>query len=353
MGDGLLLSRDQVSDDGKYTVFLPLSGCIRDCLSQVYWLASPQSLAAKLNIPNDLIDKEHIQSTGMSHMLNHLTHIERFENEVAILKQLHHPNIISLHDTTYFDGLPAIVFALETDYHKNFWINYPIQHLDKIEPAIYYLRHKGIAHKDIRPMNMTKSKLIDFGIACRFEDDNGLYFNRMFRPPEFDDCRLHKNSDIYSYGLVIINALLEQLIIRDWYKSSPKCTYIRVKAKGFLEQLQDFVDKGLFPETKDIDWRPITYYEDFIDWSKDKNYPGKIKDHYNEYVDLFSHFYKKLEEVVSEGEIMGYYGAFEWSPEGVWSRKLLERCRYYLNPDPDKRIPPKELLTEELLKYMG
>nr|XP_033812863.1 death-associated protein kinase 3 [Geotrypetes seraphini]XP_033812864.1 death-associated protein kinase 3 [Geotrypetes seraphini]XP_033812866.1 death-associated protein kinase 3 [Geotrypetes seraphini] len=125
---------------------------------------------------------------------------EEIEREVDILREIQHPNIITLHDI--FENKTDVVLILELvsggelfDFlaeKESLTEEEATQFLKQILDGVQYLHSKRIAHFDLKPENIMlldknspspRIKLIDFGIAHKIEAGNE--FKNIFGTPEF------------------------------------------------------------------------------------------------------------------------------------------------------------------------
>uniref|UniRef100_A0A8C3FYN5 non-specific serine/threonine protein kinase n=1 Tax=Chrysemys picta bellii TaxID=8478 RepID=A0A8C3FYN5_CHRPI len=125
---------------------------------------------------------------------------EEIEREVDILREIQHPNIITLHDI--FENKTDVVLILELvsggelfDFlaeKESLTEEEATQFLKQILDGVHYLHSKRIAHFDLKPENIMlldknvpnpRIKLIDFGIAHKIEA--GTEFKNIFGTPEF------------------------------------------------------------------------------------------------------------------------------------------------------------------------
>ncbi len=156
--------------------------------------------------------------------------IKRFEEERQILARLQHPNIARLLDggisdsglpyftMEYVDGIPV------TEYcnNKDLSIEQRLELFKKICEAVLYAHQNLVIHRDIKPGNILVTeegtvKLLDFGIAKVFEDDNEREFvtRTMMRvmTPEYASPEQIRGepvgtaTDIYSLGLILYQLL--------------------------------------------------------------------------------------------------------------------------------------------------
>ncbi|XP_073442407.1 death-associated protein kinase 3-like isoform X2 [Dendrobates tinctorius] len=125
---------------------------------------------------------------------------EEIEREVDILREIQHPNIITLHDV--FENRTDVVLILELvsggelfDFlaqKESLSEEEATMFLKQILDGVHYLHHRSIAHFDLKPENIMlldqsspnpRIKLIDFGIAHKIQAGNE--FKNIFGTPEF------------------------------------------------------------------------------------------------------------------------------------------------------------------------
>ncbi|NXK69167.1 DAPK2 kinase, partial [Sylvietta virens] len=122
------------------------------------------------------------------------------EREVAILRQLHHPNIMRLHEL--FSSRAEVVLVLELisggelfDFiaeKEMLSEEEAIEFLGQILCGVEYLHARLIAHFDLKPENIMLQdkgvpkpwiKIIDFGLAQQLED--GITFKSLCGTPQY------------------------------------------------------------------------------------------------------------------------------------------------------------------------
>ncbi|KAA0717371.1 Death-associated protein kinase 1 [Triplophysa tibetana] len=125
---------------------------------------------------------------------------EDIEREVSILKEIQHPNVITMHNV--FENKSEVILILELvaggelfDFlaeKESLSEEEATEFLKQILDGVSYLHSKQIAHFDLKPENIMllnrsmphpRIKLIDFGLAHKI--DFGNDFKNIFGTPEF------------------------------------------------------------------------------------------------------------------------------------------------------------------------
>jgi calcium-dependent protein kinase len=116
--------------------------------------------------------------------------VESFRNEVEILRNLDHPNIIQLYETWESDRICFLVMEVCNGGELFYYItkNKKLTERDASEifkqafSAMVYLHKNNICHRDIKPenfllkksMDVSNIKLIDFGLAKKVEKGEAM-----------------------------------------------------------------------------------------------------------------------------------------------------------------------------------
>ncbi|KAK2525040.1 Death-associated protein kinase 2 [Columba guinea] len=185
------------------------------------------------------------------------------EREVAILHQLHHPNIMRLHDL--FASAAEMVLVLELvgggelfDFiaeKEMLSEEEAIEFLGQILCGVRYLHSRRIAHLDLKPENIMlqdkdvpkpQIKIIDFGLAQRLDD--GVTFKSLCGTPQYIAPEvinyepLSSATDMWLSGLSPFQGetdaeTLSNILVGD-YEFEERCfSQTSETAKDFIRQL--------------------------------------------------------------------------------------------------------------------
>jgi hypothetical protein len=159
---------------------------------------------------------------------------QRFQREIAVLRQLDHPNIVrflesGLHDGRSFYAMEYVEGpSFETLRERRGRLPWP-EVLDlalQITPALKHAHDRGIIHRDIKPSNLMRAprsasdpseyglvKLTDFGIASLFASPHltvtGVVVGtaEYLSPEQAAGKPVTRRSDLYSLGVVLYTLL--------------------------------------------------------------------------------------------------------------------------------------------------
>ncbi|KAG2287499.1 hypothetical protein Bca52824_047103 [Brassica carinata] len=156
-----------------------------------------------------------------------LRRVEQFKNEIDILRNLKHPNLVILYGcTTRHSRELLLVYEyisngtladhLHGDQAQSRPICWPVRLNIAIETAnaLSYLHASGIIHRDVKTTNILldsnyQVKVADFGLSRLFSTDQTHISTAPqgtpgYVDPEYYQCyRLNEKSDVYSFGVVL------------------------------------------------------------------------------------------------------------------------------------------------------
>ncbi len=177
----------------------------------------------------------------------------RFQREALRAAQLHHSNIVVIHDFGYEErlGIYYIVseFVEGTDLQTLFAqhpgpvpIEQALSIVRQIGEALQYAHEQGIIHRDVKPGNILieartgRAVLCDFGLA-RLEEDEDLEVTTAhtiagtlpyMSPEQALGSDVDRRTDIYSLGLVLYEMLTGTHPFRSPHDTSDTMRYKQV-----------------------------------------------------------------------------------------------------------------------------
>jgi eukaryotic-like serine/threonine-protein kinase len=154
------------------------------------------------------------------------TQVHRFEREIAIQAQLHHPNIATAHNALRWKGRLILVMeflegqTLETILKRGrLPLESGIQYIRQTLLALQYAHQQGVVHRDVNPANLIITpngtvKLTDFGVSQSFEDSQLTNWGEIvgamaYMAPEQARASVNpdRRSDLYSVGAILYQIL--------------------------------------------------------------------------------------------------------------------------------------------------
>jgi len=161
-----------------------------------------------------------IKSISKSQMKN----IERFKQEIAIMKLMDHPNIIKLYES--FEDYKFIYLVMELCSGGelfdrivdagSFREEQAAILMQQIIRPIFYMHQNNVCHRDLKPENflfMTKEpidknllKIIDFGLSVKFEEGQVLTTKAgtpYYVAPQVLSGKYDHMSDMWSIGVIM------------------------------------------------------------------------------------------------------------------------------------------------------
>ncbi len=152
----------------------------------------------------------------------------RFRAEAEAAANLHHPNIVAIHETGEQDG--RHYFSMDYVRGRNLAeiaADGPLparrvaRYAGIVAEAIHYAHEQGVLHRDLKPSNIlidenNHPRITDFGLAKRARGDFGLTVTGQllgspnFMPPEQTSGKSGKvgpASDVYGLGAIVYHLL--------------------------------------------------------------------------------------------------------------------------------------------------
>ncbi|OMJ73429.1 hypothetical protein SteCoe_27875 [Stentor coeruleus] len=152
---------------------------------------------------------------------------ETIYNEIIILSQLDHPNIVKIFEvidspsffyiiSEYLEGGELFQRLTESDHINESLV---CRYMYDTTSAIYYCHSKGVIHKDLKPENLmfdvtgqdSTLKIIDFGTSARLTGIQGDTIPAVgtiyYLSPEQIKGHVSEKSDIWSLGIIMYMTL--------------------------------------------------------------------------------------------------------------------------------------------------
>lgn len=205
-----------------------------------------------------------VKSIAKAQMKN----VDRFHQEIAIMKMMDHPHIIRLFEN--FEDHRNIYLVMELCSGGELFDRViAMGHFTEVQAAIimqqiiraiYYMHENHVCHRDLKPENflfLTKEpiennllKIIDFGLSCKFAP--GQYLTTKagtpyYVAPQVLQGKYDQSSDIWSCGVIMYVLLCGY---PPFFGDTDNEVLSKVRIGSFTFSPQDW--KGISEDAKDL-----------------------------------------------------------------------------------------------------
>ena len=181
------------------------------------------------------IDDDHSPKMAIKFVKRRANRSWQLENEITLLKTLHHPLVLTLADifpyrefvclVTPYAPYQSIESIMNVDFNNGMPENIASLFMYQMLNAVHYLHSENIWHRDIKPENFLvfnrdihnlKIVICDFGYSKKFmkdEKDDRFVGTPQFIAPEVVNHKLYDNKiDIFSLGCSLFFMLTKKFV---------------------------------------------------------------------------------------------------------------------------------------------
>lgn len=140
-----------------------------------------------------------------------------FEEEVASMAGLEHPNILPVYDYGYFQENPFCVFRLieggtldSVLRKRKFSVKEVVRLIERLASAIDFFHGHGVVHRDLKPANILLGEqdhpyITDFGLAFIPSSLETVTTGSPFymAPEQWQNQKTDHRADLFSFGIII------------------------------------------------------------------------------------------------------------------------------------------------------
>jgi len=152
----------------------------------------------------------------------------RFKREAQAAAKLNHPNIVTIHEVSEYQGRPY--FAMEhvegqslkdIAAGKDLAVDYILELGVQVCEGLNEAHEKGVTHRDIKPSNILidshgRARIVDFGLASIVGNDQltstGSTLGTLgyMSPEQVRGQEMDHRSDLFSFGVVLYELITKQ-----------------------------------------------------------------------------------------------------------------------------------------------
>jgi calcium-dependent protein kinase len=199
----------------------------------------------------------------------------RFFQEIDIMRQLDHPNIVRLYEVFQDEKRFYLVTELctggelfdEITKRSNFNEQDAAAIIKQVLSAVAYCHSKNICHRDLKPENVlmdsknnNQIKVIDFGASQKYDDNkkmSQIYGTAYYIAPEILKSEYNEKCDVWSIGVILYILLSGK---PPFYGDDDKEILNSVKLGTYTLTGPDW--KNISNEAKDLIKKTLTYEPD-------------------------------------------------------------------------------------------
>ena len=152
--------------------------------------------------------------------------VRRFHREAVMSAQLHHSNVVTIHDVGEHDGYHYIVMEFLEGQTLDQWLKdngtmplpQAVQVLRQVASALDFAHSRGMIHRDIKPSNIMLASdghatLMDFGLVRAAEGAMLTRTGMVVGTPEYmapeqaTGAEIDGRTDVYALGVVLYRML--------------------------------------------------------------------------------------------------------------------------------------------------
>ena len=155
---------------------------------------------------------------------------QRFFREAQISAGLQHPNITTVHDLGFEEGVPYLVqefltgedLSEKVERKEDLPTSTRVDYLLQAARGLHNAHENGVLHRDVKPGNVRilengRVKLLDFGIARLEEEENPITTEGVaigtvgyLSPEQLEGGQVDRRTDIFAFGVMAYEMLTYQ-----------------------------------------------------------------------------------------------------------------------------------------------